>query len=144
MTHGFDTSFLVAAEVLGHGDHENSRARLASLRSAGDNFAIAPQVLAEFIHVVTDPKRFSSPLSPEAALSRAEIWWTSGEVKQVLPNPETLREFFAWMRLHKRGRKQILDTLLAATYKAAGIGSVLTTNARDFSVFNQFQIVQPT
>ena len=143
MTHGFDTSFLVATEVLGHSDHQASRSRLESLRSAGDDFAIAPQVLAEFIHVVTDPGRFSQPLTTDAALSRAELWWTSREIRQVLPTAATLREFFEWMRQHRLGRNRILDTLLAATYKAAGIGSVLTTNARDFSVFNAFQLVTP-
>ncbi len=61
MTHGFDTGFLVAAEVTGHVEHQAARARLAALRAAGDRFAIAPQVLAEFVHVVTDPKRFSEP-----------------------------------------------------------------------------------
>ncbi len=143
MTHGFDTSFLVAAEVLGHPDHQASRSRLQALRSAGDDFAVAPQVLAEFIHVVTDRRRFSRPLTVDAALSRAEAWWTSTEVMQVFPTSATLDEFFGWMRRHQLGRNRILDTLLAATYKVAGIGSVLTTNARDFTVFNAFQVVAP-
>jgi predicted nucleic acid-binding protein len=143
MTHGFDTTFLVAAEVAGHSDHAASRSRLSTLRSAGDDFAIAPQVLAEFIHVVTDQRRFSAPLSMDAALSRAEAWWTSGEIKQILPNPTAVTQFFDWMRQHQLGRKRILDTFLAATYKAAGIQSVLTINAGDFAIFNQFQIVEP-
>jgi predicted nucleic acid-binding protein len=143
MTHGFDTSFLIATEVRGHEYHDGSRERLQTLRSAGDDFAIAPQVLAEFIHAVTDRKRFSEPLTPELALSRAENWWTSGDVRQVLPNAQSLREFFEWMRLYKLSRNRILDTLLAATYKEAGIASVLTTNARDFTIFNHFQIVEP-
>ncbi len=124
MTHGFDTSFLIATEVRGHKHHEGSRERLQSLRSAGDDFAIAPQVLAEFIHVVTDNKRFTKPLTPELALTRAENWWTSGDVRQVLPNAETLRQFFGWIRLHRLGRNRILDTLLAATYKEAGIATL--------------------
>jgi predicted nucleic acid-binding protein len=143
MTHGFDASFLVAAEVLGHPHHAASRARLQSLRSNGDDFAIAPQVLAEFVHVVTDSTRFSQPLSTANALSCAEVWWTSGEVTQVVPTSATLKEFFEWMRQHRLGRNRILDTLLAATYKVAGIGSVLTTNARDFAVFNVFQVIIP-
>jgi predicted nucleic acid-binding protein len=143
VTHGFDTTFLVAAEVVGHSNHAASRSRLSALRSAGDDFAIAPQVLAEFVHVVTDPNRFSSPLSMDAALSRAETWWSSGEVRQVVPNAVTMVEFFAWMREHRLGRKRILDTLLAATYKAAGIASVLTINAGDFAVLGYFQIVEP-
>lgn len=136
MTHGFDTSFLVAAEVLGHTYHDASRSRLQALRSVGDDFAIAPQVLVEFVHVVTDGNRFSEPLTTDEALSRAEAWWTSGEITQVVPTPATLEEFFKWMRQHRLGRKRILDTGLAATYKVAGIGSVLTTDARDFAVFD--------
>jgi len=143
MTHGFDTSFLVAAEILGHAHHEASRSRLRALRSRGDDFAIAPQVLAEFVHVVTDGNRFSEPLSTDAALSRAETWWTSGEVIQVVPTPATLEEFFKWMRQYGLGRKCILDTLLAATYKVAGIGSVLTLDARGFAVFDAFQVTTP-
>jgi hypothetical protein len=37
-------------------------------------------VLADFVHVVTDPKRFTQPLTMESALERAEIWWESPEV----------------------------------------------------------------
>ena len=143
MTHGFDTSFLVAAEVSGHSDNIASRARLIALREAGDDFAIAQQVLAEFVHVVTDGKRFAQPLSIEQAMARAEMWWTAPEVTQVVPDAVTLTTFFSWMRTYQLGRKRILDTLLAATYGVAGIGSVLTTNARDFAIFGQFQIIQP-
>jgi hypothetical protein len=35
--------------------------------SVGDVIAIAPQVLAEFIHVVTDPPRFTQPLDMNSA-----------------------------------------------------------------------------
>lgn len=143
MTHGFDTSFLVAAEVSGHRENVASRARLTALRHAGDDFAMAPQVLAEFVHVVTDANRFAQPLSAADALTRAEMWWMAAEVKQVVPDAATLTAFFGWMRNYQLGRKRILDTLLAATYQVAGIGSVLTTNARDFAVFGHFQIVQP-
>ena len=53
MTHGLDTSFLVAAEVSGHGDHMAARTLASSLRLKGDRFALAPQALAEFVHIVT-------------------------------------------------------------------------------------------
>lgn len=72
MIHGFDTGFLVAAEVAAHPDHAAARARIDALRMNGDRFALAPQVLAEFIHVVSDPKRFSRPLTMDAALDRSK------------------------------------------------------------------------
>ena len=144
MTHGFDTGFLVAAEVQGHPEHEAARARLAEMRRIGDRFALAPQVLAEFVHVVTDPKRFTEPLTMEAAIERAEVWWNSPEVETLAPEGEAVRQFFVWMRAFRLGRKRILDTLLATTFREAGITSILTTNARDFAVLGGFVCLTPT
>ena len=62
MLHGLDTGFLVAAEVAEHAEYSPARQTLARLVAAGDRIAIVPQVLAEFVHVVTDPRRFAQPL----------------------------------------------------------------------------------
>ena len=40
-------------------------------------------------------------------------------------------------------RKRLLDTLLAATYRQAGIHSLLTTNPTDFGVFGAFNCITP-
>lgn len=143
MTHGIDTGFLVAAEVSEHADHAAARLKFQQFRDAGDRFALAPQVLAEFVHVVTDPKRFAQPLTMEAALERAEIWWESPEVDQAGSDALSMRTFFVWMRQHRLGRKRILDTLLASTYREAGVQSILTTNSRDFTVLGDFVCVTP-
>lgn len=143
MTLGIDTGFLVAAEVAEHADHASARLKFQQFRAAGDRFALAPQVLAEFVHVVTDPKRFSQPLTMEAALERAEIWWESPEVDQIGADTLSMSTFFAWMRQHRLGRKRILDTLLASTFREAGVQSILTTNSRDFAVLGGFVCVTP-
>jgi len=46
MTHGLDTSFLVATELASHVQHNASRVLLQHFAQAGDNLALAPQVLA--------------------------------------------------------------------------------------------------
>jgi predicted nucleic acid-binding protein len=143
MIYGIDTGFLVAAEVMEHADHSATRVKLAELNVAGDELAIAPQVLAEFIHVVTDSKRFAQPLETSVAINLAEQWWTARDVRQVLPTDAAMRQFLEWMRQHSLGRKRLLDTLLAATYSQAGITAVLTTNPRDFTIFGCFQCVTP-
>lgn len=143
MTLGIDTGFLVAAEVAEHADHASARLKFQQFRAAGDRFALAPQVLAEFVHVVTDPKRFSQPLTMEAALERAEIWWESPEVDQIGADAFSMNTFFAWMRQHHLGRKRILDTLLASTFREAGVQSILTTNSRGFAVLGGFVCVTP-
>ena len=49
--------------------------------------------------------------------------------------------FHTWMRRHQLGRKRVLDTLLAATYRAANVTSLLTLNTTDFMVFDEFACV---
>ncbi|HEV2970921.1 MAG TPA: hypothetical protein VGY55_13195 [Pirellulales bacterium] len=80
MIHGLDTGFLVAAEVIEHAAHSDARAILARLIGAGDLIAIAPQVLAEFIHIATDSRRFVRPLDVATACAIAEQWWTARDV----------------------------------------------------------------
>jgi predicted nucleic acid-binding protein len=138
MIHGIDTSFLVAVEVSSHNDHTECRARLQRLLKAEDRFAITPQVLAEFIHVVSDPKRFASPLTMPLAVERAENWWYAAEVVQIFPTAESTLLFLGWLEEHQLGRKRLLDTMLASTFQSGGITSVLTLNRDDFSIFGGF------
>ena len=62
MTHGFDTNFLVAAEVAEHPEHAGVWRRIGELRNAGGGFGLTTLVLAEFVHVVNDARRFTHPL----------------------------------------------------------------------------------
>ena len=67
MTHGLDTSFLLAVEIVEHAQHAEALRLLGELLARGDRLAIAPQVLTEFVHVVTDERRFQQPFSMETA-----------------------------------------------------------------------------
>jgi predicted nucleic acid-binding protein len=144
MIHGLDTGFLVAAEVRERVAHAaDARATLAQVLSAGDVIAVAPKVLAEFIDVVTDPRRFIQPLAVNAACHVAEQWSTSNDVVQAIPNPGVVRQFFKWMRQLSLGCKRMLDTVLAAIYREAGIQSLVTTDRSDFLVFGVFTCIAP-
>ena len=74
MTHGLDTSFLVASEVAGHPDHAGVWRRISQLRQRGDRFGLTAAVLAEWVHIVTDQRRFSAPLTMAEALVKARAW----------------------------------------------------------------------
>jgi predicted nucleic acid-binding protein len=143
MLHGLDTGFLIAATVSEHAEHNAVRQTLAQLVARGDRIALAPQVLAEFMHVVTDPKRFTQPLSIDEARHIVQQWWTAIEVDQVFTNGAATQQFLAWLQQFSLGRKRLLDTLLAATYHQAGIQSVLTTNPADFAAFGVFNCITP-
>jgi predicted nucleic acid-binding protein len=71
-----DTSFLLAVQIVEHAHHADALRLLAELLAPGDRMAIAPQVLAEFVHVVTDERRFLQPFFRwRTALNKSEHWW---------------------------------------------------------------------
>jgi predicted nucleic acid-binding protein len=141
MIHGIDTDFLVAVEVKEHPFHHQADALLSALLTDGHDLAVAPQTLAEFIHVVTDARRMPQPLSLTEAISRAEHWWQAAEVLRVFPDGRGVTDFFEWLRVHQLGRKRLLDTLLAATLRTAGIRKLITNHEADYRVFGCFEIV---
>jgi len=138
VTHGMDTSFLVALEVRSHEKHAKTRALFQKLLKARDTFALTPQILAEFIHVVTDARRFESPLTLEQAVERAQTWWNAAEIVHVFPTAESTLVFLGWLEEYRLGRKRLLDTQLASTLLSSGATSILTLNSTDFAAFEVF------
>ena len=135
MTCGLDTTFLVQLGVADHTDHTAAVVLRDRLIADGHNFALAPQVVAEYLHIITDPRRFESPASMTDALKQTRSWWDATQVRHVWPDDVAMDIFHNWMREHSLGRRRILDTLLAATYRSAGITAIVSSNARDYQPF---------
>jgi predicted nucleic acid-binding protein len=141
---GADTTFLVQLEIQEAPEHSRAHQLLRrEILDASDQLAIAPQVLAEFIHVVTDPKRFQRPLSVQDAIAKTQFWWSAKEVRRVFPTAESTELFLIWLTQHSLGRKRLLDTQLAATFKTPGVRRIISSNARDLSIFGVFDVVAP-
>jgi predicted nucleic acid-binding protein len=141
MTHGIDTDFLVAVEIRNHPFHPQADTLLNRLLDDGHELALAPQTLAEYIHVVTDARRMPQPLSMAEAITRAEHWWQATEVVRVFPDPRSVADFLQWLRIHRLGRKRLLDTLLAAALRNAGIRRIITNNHADYRIFGCFELI---
>lgn len=139
---GLDTSFLVALSAREHERHREAREVLAA-QAQHEQFALTAAVLSEFVHAVTDARRFGQPFTMTEALTDAEAWWTASNVTQLAPTDEAVQLCFAWMRRHQLGRKRILDTMLATTLHTAGVTQLLTLNPADFRVFGVFELLVP-
>ena len=55
---GLDTSILVAHAIAGHPLHREVRQWIGQAVTQGQTFALTSGILAEFIHIVTDGRRF--------------------------------------------------------------------------------------
>lgn len=140
MSIGVDTNWLVQAALKEHPEHRPTLRKLRALLEEGETLVLAPMVLTEFIHMVTDPKRFGTCLEIPQALDLAEQWAAAAEVRMVYPTAESERLARRWMREHRLGRKRILDTHLAAVYHVAGVSRLLTANFSDFAVLGCFKL----
>jgi len=141
---GIDSNFLIACQLPEHLQHLAVRKVLNQIVDEGERFAIAPQVLAEFVHIVTDGRRVQVPHTMEQALAEADLWRTAVDVDLLAPSADAVELFFQWMRQFRLGRKRVLDTLLAATYAVAGVDKIATIDVGDFQVFGCFELIAPS
>lgn len=140
---GADTTFLVQLEIVESPAHSAAHRILQEeIIQAGIPIALAAETLAEFIHIVTDARRFQKPLKMEDAMRKARHWWNAAEVHRITPNESSVILFFDWMEKHQLGRKRILDTKLAAAFWTAGVRRICTSNPSDFALFG-FEIIEP-
>lgn len=113
----------------------------AEVREHGGSLAIAPQVMHEFLHVATDPRRFENPLSMQDGLRWSRQLWAATEVVRILPAPGVMDRTLELLDRLRLGRKRILDTALAATLELAGVRRLATFNPGDFRPFAFLELV---
>jgi len=139
---GIDTTILVHLEIQESSDYQRAHALLRrEVLDGAEELALTPQVLTEFLHVVTDPRRFERPLTMEQGLTKTRLWWNAREVRHVYPTAESTALFLDWLAQHQLGRKRLLDTHLAATLWSAGVRRLMTSNPRDFAIFGGFELL---
>jgi predicted nucleic acid-binding protein len=140
---GLDCNILVQLALA---DHPANAATLAAVQAEtqrGHPLFFPSLVLTEFLHVITDAKRFAPPLTMSEALDWIEELLASGSFYQLEPTPESLRQTLLWMRQFNLGRKRILDTHLAAVLHTSGVRRLLTSNPADFVVFGVLETITP-
>jgi predicted nucleic acid-binding protein len=123
--------------------HTAARSLVRSEIAAGRPIALVLQVLWELIHVVTDPRRFPSPMSIGSAVALARTLWDAPDTQRLRAGPKTAHRTLELLQAQRLGRKRILDTALAATLEEAGIRRLATFNRRDFEVFSFLEVVEP-
>ncbi len=141
---GIDTDVLISWLVEVSPRHRDARQLIETeVRERGSSIALTPLVVQEFLHVVTDTKRFKEPLTMPEAVERIWEIWDSEEVMRVLPTPEVLPRTLELMLDRKLGRKRILDTALAVTLDCAGVHRLATFNPGDYKIFDFLEVVDP-
>jgi toxin-antitoxin system PIN domain toxin len=140
---GLDTNILVQLAIANHPAHRATAAAVQEETRTGGRLVFPPLVITEFLHVVTDKRRFSPPLTMAEAVDWVNSLLQNPMVTVLETTPASVAQALLWLRRFDLGRKRIIDTHLAAILYTGGATRLLTSNPGDFEIFGVFEIVTP-
>lgn len=139
-----DTNILVYAMDGASTFHAQSRAMLEQAYAVDARLCIAPQCLAEFFSLVTNPKRVALAKSPADALAAVEAI-ASLPGLEVLPVPiDVVSRWVDLCRQHPVKGAEIYDLQIIAVMLANGIRRICTYNTTDFARFADISAQVPS
>lgn len=139
---GIDTCFLI--DLYWQDSPRNKNARKFYSRLAEDEsikIAVYFNCFNEFLHVITDAKRFENPLSVKEAVNIIDLWCDLDRITVLYPDDTVFKRTIAWMNMFNLGRNRINDTQMAACYLSNNITSIITANPKDFEIFQSFELM---
>lgn len=140
----FDTDALVHWAMKGAPWHRAVRQIVQQeIREKGERIALTSQVCWEFLHIVTDGKRFARPFSMDDAIVYIRELMGSAEVVSIDAGSTVVYRVLELLQIHSLGRKRILDTVLAATLESHHVTRLVTLNGDDFRVFKFLDVLDP-
>jgi predicted nucleic acid-binding protein len=140
---GLDCNILIQLALA---DHPANKATIKAVQTEigqGKKLVFPSLIVNEFLHVVTDQRRFVPPLTMTEALDWIEEFLSNATIELLEPTEASLHQSLRWMRQFNLGRKRILDTQLAAILYTHGVPRLLTSNSGDFAVFGVLEMITP-
>jgi len=138
-----DSNVLVYAVYCDSPHHRRCRALLDQAQAGEVSLCVAPQNLAEFLAVVTDPRRVAVARQPDEALDAIERFLAMPGIS-LLPIPtDMVDRWVALMRKRPVTRGAVFDVQLAATMFGNGIHKIYTLNGSDFRQFDEIEVLAP-
>jgi predicted nucleic acid-binding protein len=129
-----DTNILIYATDDESPFHAKSLGILKKLMTDGINFAIGPQIIREYLAVLT---RGLSPDHPTRSAALHNVRKFIETFTLLNENSETVARLQTIMENVSIGGKQIHDANIVAVMQANGVKRLLTHNLDDFKKFDQ-------
>lgn len=141
---GVDTNVLIYAQMPALPQHGRARSYLLDKLQRGDTtLVLTPSILHEFIHLVTDSRRFAPPVGMREALAVARLYLNRPNIVCLAADEASTHLAFDLLERYRLGRRRLADTLFAATLLRNGVRTLLTCNPQDFRVFEGLEVIDP-
>ena len=136
-----DANLLLYAYNVDAAGHAKARVWLEGELSSPSLFCFSWQTITAFIHISTNHRAFSHPLSIEEAIKIVSSWLERPQCR-VLAETERHWEVFAGLLAKEKAvGPLVMDAHLAAL--AVEHGATLATTDRDFTRFSNLKMVNP-
>jgi toxin-antitoxin system PIN domain toxin len=136
-----DTNVLVYATRPSAVQHTVAQATLTRFEDEGSALWISPQVLREYLAVVTRPQATAPALPIASAIADVQRFRTVFSIAEERPN--VLDRLLDLLAVHNGSGRQIHDANIVATMLEHGIRRLLTFNAADFRRFARIIDIEP-
>ena len=137
-----DTDVLATAHCPALPHHAPLRRFVQRLLDDPDlTIVLSPVVVNEFLHLVTDAKRFDPPVEMAEALAVVDDYLQRPNVECSTLDGSTVTSAMERMRRHALGRKRVSDTFIAEGLMEAGVDVLFTLNTADFALFDDALVV---
>lgn len=126
-----DTNILVYAHDISSPQHDKAKSFLEN-PILHTNFVISLQNITEFYSVVTNPKKYPSPLSSKKARGVINQLITSRYFKIIFPLKETVITLLNLLLIYDAKGAEVFDVLLASVMLDNGVKTIYTADTRIF------------
>ena len=138
---GIDTNILVYFLNEESIHHPKAKVFIDRLQREEIQGIVSWQNLSELYAVVTDPKRFPTPMTTNQVVEVIKQFLESGHIKVIFPVVNTKEIFFKLVLKIKPKAQAIHDIFLAATLLSNGVKTLITENAGDFAGLSGLKVV---
>ena len=113
---GLDTNILVQLAFADHPAHQATVAAVQNEASGESRLVFPSLAVTEFLHVVTDQRRFLPPMTMGEAVDWINSLLQNPRVMMLDTTTASISQTLLWMQQFGLGRKRIIDTHLAAIF----------------------------
>lgn len=138
-----DTNILVHAWNEASPNYERAIRLRDTAANAQIQACVCPQVLFEFLAVITDPRRIKRPISPRQAAEEVRAYEESQEIGKIYPTMTTVRTVLRLIEKYRIARQAVFDAVIVATMLDNDVRTICTENERDFAEYEEISVFNP-
>jgi predicted nucleic acid-binding protein len=138
-----DTNILYFATNLSCPEHKNALRLVEQMVEQPRSWIIADQVLFEYYRLIRNPAVLAKPLSASEAARRLRFFREEIGCLHCAYEPRFFAQLLDCLQGPSFAAARSFDAVLAVTLKNHGVKTFFTRNAKDFSAFGWFAVVDP-